>query len=192
MRGFTLIEIMVAVSIFAIVMMIGVGALLSLVEINKRAQAVNAVMNNLNAAVEGMSRAIRVGTTYHCETSAAVPSPAVLAGAADCPGGGGLLLAFESADGDAAVDTDQVVYRLNGTQLERSLEAGVAGSWVALTAPEVNISDFQFLVTGTDTFASGDSVQPRVVISIRGTAAVSGSETEFRIQSSVVQRLIDI
>ncbi|MBX9765465.1 type II secretion system GspH family protein, partial [Patescibacteria group bacterium] len=46
-RGFTLVELMVAVSIFAIVMMIGVGALLSLVQTNRRAQAINSVMNNL-------------------------------------------------------------------------------------------------------------------------------------------------
>jgi type II secretion system protein J len=191
-RGFTLIEMMVAVSIFAIVMMVGVGALLSLVQINKRAQAVNSVMNNLNSALESMSRSIRVGTNYYCATSATPPSPTVLATTQDCPGTtgnpAGILLAFESPSGDPANVNDQVVYRLNGNQLERSLSSGANGSWVALTAPEVTITSFNFYVIGAP---RGDFLQPRVLMRIIGTANVPGGSTSFSIQASVVQRLLD-
>ncbi|MBI3573842.1 type II secretion system protein [Candidatus Kaiserbacteria bacterium] len=100
-RGFTLIEMMVAMSIFAIVMLVGVGALLSLVQANTRAQAINSVINNLNAAIENMSRTIRVGTVYHCETSPTPPSAATLATPQDCAAGGGVLFAFESSSGDS-------------------------------------------------------------------------------------------
>lgn len=191
-RGFTLIEIMVAVTIFAIVMMIGVGALLSLIQVNKRAQGINSVINNLNAAVEEMSRSIRVGTTYHCETSATPPSPSVLATVKDCTSGKGLLFAFEPATGSLTDPNDQEVYRLNGTHLERSLQGGQNGTWVSLTAPEVQITSFQFFVIGSTPQSSSDNVQPRVVISIKGTAAVPGGPTDFSIQASVTQRLIDI
>lgn len=187
--GFTLIEMMVAVSIFAVVMMIGVGALLTLVEANKRAQAINSVMNNLNIAVESMSRSIRVGTTYHCEEGVAVPAPAVLATPQDCPSGNGTLIAFESSLGNPALPNDQVVYRYNSItkQIERSLDAG--GSWIALTAPEVSIDDFEFFVIGT---TIGNTLQPRVVIKVHGSANVPGGATSFTVQSSVVQRLLDI
>lgn len=183
---------MVAVSIFAIVMLIGVGALLSLVEVNKRAQGINSVMNNINAAVEDISRTVRVGSTYHCEVSATPPPPSALASPQDCSQGGGLLLAFEPTSGDPANPNDQVVFRLNGTQLERSLFGGVNGTWVAMTAPEVQITSFQFFVTGSSTYTAGDRVQPRVLMIIRGTAAVQGGPTEFTVQSSVTERLIDI
>lgn len=200
-RGFTLIEIMVAVSIFAIVMLIGVGALLTMVEVNKRAQGINSVMNNLNAAVEQMSRSIRVGSTYYCGESSVAPSPLILSLPNDCANQGGLLLAFEETGGDPDDITDQVVYRLNGTQLERSLCSGANqtcaggqkhGAWVAITAPEVEITNFRFYVTGSTPFSGGDFEQPRVVMVIRGTADVQGGPTEFTIQSSVTQRLIDI
>ncbi len=187
LRGFTLIEMMVAVSLFAIVMLIGVGALLSLTQANERAQAINSVMNNLNAALEDMSRSIRVGTTYHCETSSNPPPPSVLAVPQDCASGGGVLLAFEPAGGDPANPNDQTVYRLNGTQLERSLDSGV--TWVAMTAPEVSIDHFSFYVTGS---TRGDGTQPRVLMSIQGSAAVPGGKTTFTVQASVVQRLLDI
>ena len=187
--GFTLIEMMVAVTIFAIVMMVGVGALLSLVEANKRAQAINSVMNNLNVAVESMARSIRVGTTYHCEESIASQAPSALATPRSCGSSGGLLLAFESSEGNSSDPNDQVVYRINGTQIERSLQGGINGSWVALTAPEVTIESLKFYVSGT---TPGDALQPRVLISIRGSAQLPKGTTNFNLQTSVVQRLLDI
>lgn len=190
-RAFTLIELMVAVSIFAIVMLIGVGALLSLVETNRRAQAINSVMNNLNAAVESMSRSMRVGTTYYCSDSSIPPSPTTLDDAQDCPDPdeGGILLAFEPAEGDPSESNDQVVYRLNGTQLERSLFSGASNTWVALTAPEVSIDTFNFYVIGAP---RGDGIQPRILMRIKGSATVPGGKTQFTIQSSIVQRLLDL
>jgi prepilin-type N-terminal cleavage/methylation domain-containing protein len=198
-RGFTLIEMMVAVSIFAIAMLVGVGALLSLIEANKRAQAINAVVQNVNAAVEGMSRAIRVGTNYHCSTSAVDLSNIVVPSAdSACGSGGGLLFAFEGSNGDYGDDNDQIVYRLNGTQIERSLCSGLAqscsggekdGTWVALTAPEVSVDSLQFFLTGA---IPGDAVQPRVLMIIHASADVPGGTTSFTVQSSVTERLLDI
>jgi prepilin-type N-terminal cleavage/methylation domain-containing protein len=190
--AFTLIELMVAVSIFAIVMMVGVGALLTMVSVNKRAQGINSVMNNLNAAVEQMSRSIRVGSSYHCADTETPPSAFVIATPRDCAQNGGLLLGFEATGGDPDDVDDQVVFRLNGTQLERSLESGANGSWVSLTAPEVHINNFKFYVTGSTPLGGGDTEQPRVLMIIRGTAELQGGPTEFTVQSSVTQRLIDI
>lgn len=186
-RAFTLIEMMVAVSIFAIVMMVGVGALLSLTAANARAQAINSIINNLNAALEDMSRSIRVGTTYHCETTAFPPPPSILAAAKDCASGGGLLLAFEPSNGDSANQNDQEVFRLNGTRIERSLDAGA--TWVAVTAPEVSIDKFNLSVTGS---ARGGGIQPRVLITLQGSAAVPGGTTSFNVQASIVQRILNI
>lgn len=201
-RAFTLIEIMVAVSIFAVVMLVGVGALLTMVEVNKRAQGVNSVINNLNAALEQMSRSIRVGSTYYCGDTSVEPSPSVLAQPRDCSGNGGLLLAFEPTGGDPEDVDDQTVYRLNGTQLERSLCSGADqlcgpenekdGAWVAITAPEVIITDFRFYVTGSTPLSGGDFEQPRVLMIVKGTANVQGGPTEFKVQSSITQRLLDI
>ncbi len=185
-RGFTLIELMVAVGIFAIVMMVGVGALLSLVQINKRAQAINSVMNNVNSAIETMSRSIRVGTSYYCGSSISPPSPQAPAPTRDCAITGGPLLSFEPAGGSANNANDQVVFRLNGTQLERSLDSGA--TWVALTAPEVAIDSFTFYVTGS---TRADAIQPRVLMRIKGSAVLPGGTTSFTVQASVVQRLID-
>jgi type II secretory pathway component PulJ len=184
---------MVSVAIFAIVMLIGIGALLSLVSANKRAQSLNSVMNNLNFALESMSRTIRVGSTYHCTLN-----PNDLTGLTDpqdCASGGGKLVAFEESGGDPEDSGDQVVYRVNGSRIERSLAAGLDGTWVAVTAPEVSIENMEFFVVGSypQSGVPSDALQPRVLIKIQGSAAVAGSEpSAFNIQAAVTQRILDL
>ena len=63
-KGFTLIEMMVAVSLFTVVMLVSVGSLLALIDASKRAQGIQSVMNNLNVALDGMVRALRMGQKY--------------------------------------------------------------------------------------------------------------------------------
>lgn len=68
-KGFTIVEMIVAVGIFAVVMVLAVGALLTIVAANKTAQAMKVVMNNVNYAVEDMVRTIRSGSNYSCDVS---------------------------------------------------------------------------------------------------------------------------
>lgn len=179
--GFTLVELLVSVGIFSVVMLIAVGALLTMAEANRKAQALKSVMDNLNFAVESMSRGIRVGTTYHCGVGGLLTVPQ------NCTGGSDYF-AFESAHGDALQGSDQVVYRFNNAAIERSIDGG--GIFTPVTASEVVIEDLDFYVTGA---ASGDSLQPKVVITIRGYAGVTvRSRSEFSIQTTVTQRLLDI
>lgn len=187
-RGFSLIEIMVSVTIFALVMLIGVGALLSLIDANRRAQAINTTINNVNAALEGMGRAIRTGVEYYCDPPAFPPS-----GYNNCTSGDSLAFRVST------LSNTYQQYRLyqqtiNGEQRgqiqRRVSEGGGQGTWVALTAPEIDITDFIVSVVGA---APGDGVQPRVVILIEGRAPLgNGNWTTFKVQSSVVQRILDI
>lgn len=193
-KGFTLIELMVSITIFSIVMLISVGALLSIIDANRKAQSLKSVMNNLNFALENMSRNIRVGTNYHCKPYDGVIPPSVpsnITTTSDCSGAdGGVLFAYESSKGDRNNVNDQIVYRLNGTHIERSLDSG--GTFTAITAPEVNISNFRFYVVGSSPLTSGDTIQPRVIMTIQGFAGVGSNQTQFNVQASVSQRLIDI
>ncbi len=191
-RAFTLIEMMVAVSIFAIAMLVGVGALLSLAAANKRAQAINAVMNNVNAAVEDMSRSMRTGSVYHCEIAIEPQYPPISATRNCAAAPAGIFLAFEPSGGDTTTESNQIVYRLNGTSIQRSTQGGAPGTWTAMTAPEVSIDAMTFYVVGAGREVSGVQIQPRILISIRGSAKIPGGTTNFTIQSAVTQRLLDV
>jgi len=176
---------MVAVALFAVVMTISVGSLLSLVEANRKARALSSVMNNLNFALENMSRNIRLGTNYHCHTTDVVPPN--LDATNNCASGG-VLFAFEGVGGDSSTASDQVIYRFIEERIEKSSDGGA--SFVSITAPEVAIEDLTFYVVGA---TRSDSLQPRVVVKVRGRAGISGrAETSFNLQSTISQRVLDL
>ena len=178
---------LVSVALFSGVMLIAVGALLSLIDANRKAQALNSIMNNLNFALENMSRNLRVGTNYHCETLAAIAPPADIDTPTNCINGG-KYLAFESSKGSLNNNADQVVYRVIDKTLEKSANSGQ--DFVAITAPEVSIDDFFFYVDGN---ALNDNRQPRVVMILHGSAGNKAkTKTEFNLQTMVSQRILDI
>lgn len=181
-RGFTLVELLVSIAIFSLVMMIAVGSLLTMTEASRKAQALKSVMNNLNFAVESMSRMIRVGTTYHCGVVGSIGV------AQDCTSGSSYI-ALEQSDGDLDSLADQVIFRLLEGRIERSTDGGA--SFVPITADEVVIEDLKFYVVGS---APGpDTVQPKVVMTVRGYASISErTRTDFDLQTTITQRLPDI
>lgn len=64
--GFTLVEMMVALGIFAMVVTTAVGAFLVLIASNRTLQADQIVMNNLTFLMDNMTRELRTGTAYYC------------------------------------------------------------------------------------------------------------------------------
>src|SRR3989344_3957545 len=180
--GFTLIEMIIAVGLFAVVMLVCVGALLSLVGANRKAQALQSVMNNLNVAVDGMVRSIRMGSTYHCGDIGTYTDPA------DCSGDGSPLgasfLAFEPFHtGTAAVPPWLYWYEPDQDGIGRLLksEDGTKASGVAITAPEGSIDSVTFYVIGS---VRGDAQQPKVLVVVRGNAGGTKVtvHTTFHIQ----------
>ncbi|MDQ5927664.1 MAG: hypothetical protein QG633_102 [Patescibacteria group bacterium] len=165
-KGFTLVEMIVAIFVFSVVMVISTGALVSIIGANRKAQSVKSVMNNVAFSLDSMTRALRVGNDYDC-------------GVSSCASEGSDSLTFTDVDGRV------VQYRLNTStnQIERSIEGS---EFQAFTAPEVPIDRLMFYVDGVDSEG-----QPRVLIVVGGHAGVGKSETIFNIQTLVSQRSLD-
>lgn len=183
-RGFTLIEILVSVAIFSVVMVISLGALLSMSESDRKAQTLKSVINNLNFSLDAMSRSMRTGVNYHCDvTQLPVTTPR------DCTqaSAGATSIAFLSAD-------NQVIKycRGNGSTCDSAgtavLVSKNGAAYAPLTASEVVITNLQFYVTGAET----SLLQPHTVILLSGKVPVSASQTSsFDLETSVTQRLYD-
>ncbi len=62
--GFTLVEVLVSMSIFAVVVTMAVGTLIVLMDANAKAQAVQSVINNTSFVLDGMVRDNRTGFYY--------------------------------------------------------------------------------------------------------------------------------
>lgn len=196
-RGFTLVEMLVAIFIFSMVMLIAVGALLSMVDANRKAQTIKSAVNNLSFALDGMSRAIRVGTTFHCGTSGDATNASVLSSAANCGANGGTLISFESYGGNSSNPADQWVYcqgtgttcNAAGTSILRSEDGGA--SYQSITSPEVIVQDLHFYVVGALTGAA-DRYQPKIVMVLHGFAGTNEkTKTELRLETTMTPRLLD-
>ncbi|MFZ2556153.1 MAG: type II secretion system protein [Minisyncoccia bacterium] len=181
-RGFSLIEMVVSVGLFAVVMLVAMGALLSLVEANRKSRVLESVMNNLNISLDSMVRAARMGNNYVCNDES-IPGTYDLSGA-DCPEG---ETSFSFTPYGAATN-ERTVYSFVSGRLNRKLYGEAS---IPITAPEVNIEGVKFYVIGT---RPGDIVQPKIVIVIKGSAGAVGtkSRTDFYIQATAVQRTLDI
>jgi prepilin-type N-terminal cleavage/methylation domain-containing protein len=177
-KGFTLVELIVSVGIFSVVMVIAVGALLSIVGLNRKARIVEEVMQGLHFSVDSMVRSMRVGTQYVCGSGFQATQ--------DCPDGG-TQLSFEPFGGDPGVRDDQVVYRFLNNQIQRSVNGGTTYS--SVTPPGVVVENFQFFVEGTD---PGDTIQPHALIIVKGYTGTGKERTDFNLETLVTQRNIDI
>lgn len=173
LSGFTLAELMIAVGLFTVVVTIGSGSVLGLLNTNNRSQSISAIMNNLNYSVESISRTIRFGRAYHC-------------------GSGGVLTVEAScANGDTflAVTNNGVVtaFRLNGSTIEQSV-GGAA--YKPVTASSVNIQYVRFYTFNT---TPGDTRQPYVILVLKGyTGSNVPSQSYFDLETLISQRQLDI
>lgn len=187
--GFTLVEMVVAVGLFAVVMVICVDVLLALVNANRKAQALQSVMNNLNIALDGMVRAVREGSTYD---GSLLGCPGNSGGPKDCTTGT-TKFSFEP-HGNTSSDPPWVyTFAQDSNGIGRVYRSIDNNQPVPITAPEVSIDVMDFYVIGTD-HGNGDVTQPRVIIVIEGSAGGTGGKTRttFHIQATAVQRVLDL
>lgn len=177
-RGYTLIELIVAMGLFAFVMTLSSGAYLLMIGLNRQAQGIATGIDNLSFAIETMARDIRTGSAYSCASSG------------DCSFGGNSFTFIPSGGGTA------VTYSCLGSSGSCSLAAPgaiqkTAGSVVStLTDPTVNVSSLTFYATGT---APGDTQQPHVTIIVSGTVSYGAGKSElFTIETGATMRGSDL
>ena len=64
--GYTIIETMIAISVFLVVVIYGMGSLLSASLLHQKSEDMRSIMDNLSFIMEDMSRNLRTGNSYHC------------------------------------------------------------------------------------------------------------------------------
>ncbi len=187
--GFTLIEMMVATSIFIIIMIMAMGALLVSSDSANQAQGLRTAMDNVNFATDSMTRSLRIGTHYYCVNGAGVNLVATgfpMTGN-DCPLSGlpGSAIAFMPALSTNIINT-AVAYEKNqrpdGTY---SLQRCISSGCVDMVASNVNVQKMEFFVNGS---SPTDTIQPSVYILMQGTVTVKNTPTPFAIQTMASQR----
>jgi len=211
-RGFTLIEMIVALAVFSVVITISVGALLSLIATNEQLQSERTVMTNLSFALDSMTREIRTGTAYYCisRTTPAIPfagsQESLGESTNDCVDGNDSgfnlhgISFLESGDSISGTDNRILYYfnRTNGDADEGKIMRRVGDAAAqSIVSSGIYIENADFFVSGSSPLGNGGSTQvapPTVTIFIEARERKVGDLTpkSYYIQTTVVQRTLDI
>jgi len=175
--GFTLVELMIATSLFVIIMLSALSSLLILLNESKNSRALRLAMDNVNFAMESMTRSIRMGINYYC---GATNLNDLNITPRSCPDGGTIMSFIPQAKGSVQ-PTYRTEYRFVDNTIKRYDEGNFIDG-VSIISPEVNIDNLEFFVN------TGDDVQPSVYIIVKGTVTIKGVPTSFSIQALASQR----
>jgi type II secretory pathway pseudopilin PulG len=173
--GFTMIEVLVAFTLFLVVVGATSGVFLAAVRSQRNSTAFLNAQNNLRFVLESTSREIRTGRDFQILKT---DGPSLRGGMGQ--GENGDVLSFTNQNGDS------VRYRLQAGKLEKSSDSGV--SFSALTAENVTVASFRFYLAGA---APADELQPRITLSVKVRSRVGTQEQEVLVQTTVTQREID-
>jgi type II secretory pathway pseudopilin PulG len=194
--GYTIIETMIAISLFIIIVMAGMGALLNANLLHKKSQSMRSIIDNLNFVMEDMSKNLRTGYSYYCIIgSDTLSNVNTTKGGQNCWG-----IAFEYQDGTVDPNDQWVYYIGPDTSIPDSMAiwkstAGPynASSFIKLTPNEVviDVAKSSFSVIGAEP-PPGDLQQPFVTIKLVGSITSNNVVSPFTLQTSVSQRQIDI
>jgi prepilin-type N-terminal cleavage/methylation domain-containing protein len=196
--GFTLIEMMVAVSIFVIVALIASGALMTAQRISQKARAVKLVMDNLNFALDSMALKMRQGRVYSCVADWTDPQSYTPPDTPVQCSGGGNGVYFELTDGSKAFLFQKKETLEGGGMIEYAettdkntdgeFDFGGAGTIIAsITRSDLDIETMRFYVFNPNSLPQSWS---RVWVTLYGQTRVGGGETtKFGLQMTLSQRL---
>lgn len=181
--GFTLIEIIVSLAVFSVVTLIILGAVLSIMSLQKRTNAFRVAQENLSYAFESMIKETRTGNTYkHLGTDPQT-------------------IKFTNIDNNIVVyrlDTvkGQIVKCTTPLSADTACDNPATGNFMPLTSDEVVINQLLIGIEGTTVSGSpsqGDGEQPMTRFYVSATV---GSGTKFEsklyLQTSSTQRKADI
>ena len=171
-KGFTLVEMMVSVAIFALVLVVVLGAIITIIDTNRKAQALSSVMNNLNFAVESMTRSVKTAVDVR--------------GVGDTGDENSITVvdqfAYQDNDNKAS-GADTVSYYVKDGVLVKEKEGE---NEIPLTDPMVNITSFKI---DPSHYMDKNDEHPLITFIISGTIDnVRIGETAFTIHTSVSSR----
>jgi len=188
--GFTLVEVLVSMSIFITVVGMSVGTLLVLIDANAKAQNLQSVITNLSFALDSMTREIRTGHSYECQSTDGGLDDTNNS-TNDCTQQSNFAFTESGSSLTQGLGSNRIAYRLENETIQRRLGVDSSNNWQSVTAPEITISKLQFVTSYTDTLT--DTRSPTVTVFIEGTAgSIVGLDSSFALQTTVTQQGLDL
>jgi prepilin-type N-terminal cleavage/methylation domain-containing protein len=189
-RGFTLVEMLVSVAIFSIVVMISLGAILTILEAKRKARTLTEVMNNLNFSIEMITRSLKTGVEpdYTATDGGTIIVGAIIL---DEEGFKREKTRYRLSNEDGRGFIERCATVINDSQSYAGADCA-SNDWMPITSDMVDIERFDVLVTATESFNDGVD-QPRTQLFIKGTVQISDRiSSDFSLQTTVSQRRLNL
>jgi type II secretory pathway pseudopilin PulG len=204
LKGFSLIETLVSVSLFTFVCLLAISTLISTYKINTRLKATRNVYDNLNLVLEDLLRESKQGSNYYCLFAADVSGGQ--AGVAinyssvrDCAYGAngiGLVIQPQGYDLTKRVAyfynsvTKQIVKETFNINASTFLMDTNTISMQNMTTDNIIIENFNFTIAGTSKYATGNLKQPMIKLIVGGKTKTN-PVVSFTVESAASQRTLD-
>lgn len=209
-RGFSLIEMLVANSLFAIVIVISISTIISLSSVSSIQKTARLVFEDMNILLDSMTKEIRQGNTYGClkdETSLSSAKISVDCDIDYLTNNAGIGIEFVSQDdtiyavpGGSSVRTRY--FFQNNKIYKNKITVNISGTILSSTTPDVisgqsvNVKEFYLYVVGSADSNAGDFRQPVVFMRIIGNKILNNFNSkdyikDFDIYTSISQRESD-
>ena len=184
-KGFTLIELLVSIALFSVVLTITLGSIMTIVDSNKKARSLMSVTNNLNFAIDSMTRSFKSGEIEQ-DTNFILSE-----------GESDNCFQTKEQDYDAVNTTGEFEFRgvkycweINGDQRGEIVKYVASGSnftfnglGTPITSSDIDIKYLKFFGDGYNS-----NYQPILTVVIEAEAKISEKITsQFTIQTSVSQ-----
>lgn len=182
-RGFTLVEMLVSVAIFSIVVLITLGAILTVLDANRKSRTLTEVMNNLNFSMEMITRSLKTGVEPNYTAGVLYVDAIVL----EEEGFQRERTRYKlSTDGDG--ERGYISQCTNNDYTDWNCDAS---GWSPITSDLVDIDKFEIMVVAPG--KNNDGAQPRTQILIAGTVRINEKiSSSFSLQTSVSQRRLNL
>ena len=161
-KGFTLIELVVAVFIFSTLVVVAGGSFIGALNMQRRALDAKKTEENGRFILESISREIRVANPINTADSG-------------CPGP--TLLSFQHPVNGL------IEYFISGSQIHRRIN----GADTVISSPDIIVSRLNFCISGN---SSGDDKQPRVTIILGLSSGGAAQSDAFDLETTVSQRVL--
>ena len=191
-RGFTLVELIVALGLFSIVSTISIGSLITLMDNNRQLRDDQAVITNVGFAFDMMTRDIRQGVDYYCNSDVNFNDQNFISETRDCENGreGANRHGVSFRPPETLIDgSDFRVAYYYDHHAETIMRRQGNSAPESIISDTLTVLDADFVVTDTAAFTGSGDRQPTVTIFLE-VRAEDGNE--YRLQSTVTQRLLDI
>ncbi len=184
-EGFTLLEMLVAVSVFATVVTMSIGTLLAVSDAQQKILTLRITQDSLGYVFDTTGKEIRTGISYYCSTSVDDFGTTPLT-PSDCINGGSSFTFLSGGN--------KVTYQIRAGRMERVFMGGTPSQAISVLTPSgITITNLKFYVWGSPPATSDDIYQPRVLIIMQGTAGVKQrTKSSINIQTMISQRALDL